>query len=174
MQCAPAASQRYHWYAYLIFPEPVHVPATPVSFFACTAGPVAVGDTVATGPPAAGGGVVGGGGGVAGAPRLAVARLRTARVADAVFACTIATSACFASRGTIVCEAVMSPEIGAHARPFALQRIHWYANDFGAGVHLPLSTFTLPPTAVVVPVTPGCTTETSRGFRPAIGPISPE
>src|SRR5262249_51268665 len=100
-------------------------------------------------------------------------RLSTARVADAVLACTIATSACFESRCTIVCDAVVSPAIGAHARPFASQRIHWYANDFGAGVHLPLSTFTLPPTDVV-PVTPGCTTDTSDGFKPATGPISPE
>src|SRR5262249_25129614 len=99
------------------------------------------------------------------------ARLSTAREPEAARAWTIATSAWATSRRTSVCDGLLSPLMGAQARPFALQRIHWYVNAFGAGFHLPLSTWTLPPT-VDGPERRGWTSEASGGEVPATGPIT--
>ena len=50
LQCAPFASQRYHWYAYAIVPPLAHVPALPTSFFPCWNLPAMEGRPAATGP----------------------------------------------------------------------------------------------------------------------------
>jgi hypothetical protein len=65
---------------------------------------------------------------------------------------------------------VVSPAIGAQVRPFALQRSHWYASDVGAVLHLPVSTWTLPPGAAD-PETIGWPIERSADGAPLIGPI---
>src|SRR3954468_9157215 len=111
-------------------PEPVHEPGAPVSFLPCCETAVTEGETAATGPapPAGGGGGGGGGlpgGGVSAVAMRRVARLKPAREVEPPRAWTIATRECATSRRTTVCEDLTSPAIGAHARPFALQRIHW-------------------------------------------------
>jgi hypothetical protein len=53
-QLLPEASQRYHWYAYVIGWVPVQVPGATVSFSSCFAFPVMVGGAVFDGFVAAG------------------------------------------------------------------------------------------------------------------------
>ena len=52
LQCAPFASQRYHWYAYEMPPLPDQTPAVPVSCFPCWSVPAIDGPASATGPGA--------------------------------------------------------------------------------------------------------------------------
>src|SRR3954447_8259658 len=52
LQCAPLASQRYHWNAKLTAPEPDHVPGEPVSCARSCAVPVTTGTERLTGPGA--------------------------------------------------------------------------------------------------------------------------
>ena len=54
LQRAPLASQRYHWNAYVIAPEPVHVPVSAVSLRPTAVVPETLGLAVAIGAAAHG------------------------------------------------------------------------------------------------------------------------
>src|SRR5262245_54775562 len=110
LQWAPLRSQRYHWKAYAIAPEPVHVPVYPVRRAPCFAVPITVGGSTSVGPA----GAIG-----------RVARLNASWADAPTVAWTTARTAKPMSSGIGMYEADVAPGIGAHRRPFGLQRCHW-------------------------------------------------
>src|SRR5687767_11874025 len=109
LQRAPSALQRYHWKRCDTVPLPAHVPGAAVSRSPCRVIPVTDGTAVTDGPS-----------GFATTARV----LRVACALVPILAVTRATSAWPRSTPVTVYVLALAPAIGAHSRPFSLQRSH--------------------------------------------------